>query len=27
VNARGMLQNMNFQSTLNNALNTAITGR
>jgi hypothetical protein len=27
VNARGMLQSMNFQSTLNNALNTAITGR
>jgi hypothetical protein len=27
VNARGMLQNMNFQSTLNNALNTAVTGR
>lgn len=27
VDARGMLQNMNFQSTLNNALNTAITGR
>ncbi|MFC5547113.1 hypothetical protein [Massilia aerilata] len=27
VNARGMLQSMNFQSTLNNALNSAITGR
>jgi hypothetical protein len=27
VNARGMLQNMNFQSTLSNALNTAVTGR
>jgi hypothetical protein len=27
VNARGMLQSMNFQSTLANALNTAVTGR
>jgi hypothetical protein len=27
VNARGMLQQMNFQSTLANALNTAVTGR
>jgi hypothetical protein len=27
VNARGMLQSMNFQSTLSNALNTAVTGR
>ncbi|QJE02354.1 hypothetical protein HH212_21940 [Massilia forsythiae] len=27
VNARGMLQSMNFQSTLSNALNTAATGR
>lgn len=27
VNARGLLQNMNFQSTLANALNTAVTGR
>ena len=27
VNARGMLQAMNFQSTLSNALNTAATGR
>ena len=27
VDARGMLQNMNFQSTLNNALNHAIAGR
>jgi hypothetical protein len=27
VNARGMLQTMNFQSTLANALNTAVTGR
>jgi hypothetical protein len=27
VEARGMLQNMNFQSTLSNALNTAVTGR
>jgi hypothetical protein len=27
VNARGLLQSMNFQSTLNNALNTAVTGR
>jgi hypothetical protein len=27
VTARGMLQSMNFQSTLNNALNTAVTGR
>jgi hypothetical protein len=27
VNARGMLQSMNFQSTLNNALNSAVTGR
>ena len=27
VNARGMLQAMNFQSTLSNALNTAVTGR
>ena len=27
VNARGLLQSMNFQSTLANALNTAVTGR
>jgi hypothetical protein len=27
VNARGLLQTMNFQSTLANALNTAVTGR
>jgi hypothetical protein len=27
VNARGMLQAMNFQSTLSNALNTAVSGR
>ncbi len=27
VNARGMLQSMNFQSTLANALNSAVTGR
>ena len=27
VSARGMLQNMNFQSTLANALNSAVTGR
>jgi hypothetical protein len=27
VNARGMLQQMNFQSTLSNALNSAVTGR